>query len=56
MPSVTMMKPSDTQIGISGAHLMCSPPLMKGSSFSCIACSTSFTPMNASTTDRPSDR
>ncbi|OUD85926.1 hypothetical protein BC477_16065 [Clavibacter michiganensis subsp. michiganensis] len=34
-----------TMVGISGAHSMPSPPLTNGSVFSCIAWSTSFTPM-----------
>ena len=37
----------DIQVEISGAHSMCSPLLMKGSSLTCIAWNTSFTPMNA---------
>ena len=44
--------PSETAIGISGT-LTCSPPLMKGSSFSWRACSRSLTPMKARSTDRP---
>ncbi len=50
---VSAMKLSENQIGISGAHSMCSPPLMKGSSLTCIAWKTSFTPMKARMTARP---
>ena len=42
---VPTMTSSETQIGMSGAQSMGSPPLMNGSSFSCSACSTSLTPM-----------
>ena len=43
----TMMTPSDIQVEMSGTHSMCSPPLMNGTSFSCIAWKMSFTPMKA---------
>jgi len=52
MPYKTMAR-SESQIGISGAQSIGSPPLMKGSSFSCIAWRISFTPMKASSTARP---
>ena len=42
-----MITASDSQVLISGTHSMCSPPLMNGSSFSCRAWNTSFTPMKA---------
>ena len=54
--ATTMMAtitPRDTKVGISGAHPMCSPPLMKGTSFSCMACRMSLTPMNARISDSP---
>ena len=42
-------------VGISGTGT-CSPPLMNGSSFSCSACRTSFTPMKARMNASPCDR
>ncbi len=49
---MSTMAASDIQMGISGTGTF-SPPLMNGSSFSCRACSSSLTPMNASSTARP---
>ena len=46
------MAASDIQIGISGTGTF-SPPLMNGSSLVCRACSSSLTPMKASSTARP---
>ena len=42
-----MMTASEVQVSISGAHSIGWPPLMNGSSFSCRAWKTSFTPMKA---------
>ena len=53
---VRRMNDSENQIGISGAHSIGSPPLMKGTSFTCIACSTSFTAMKPRITARPCER
>ena len=47
------MTTSDSQIGMSGAHGMGSPPLMNGSSFSCMACRISLTPMKPSRNASP---
>lgn len=43
----TTITPSDIHVEISGAHSMCSPPLMNGSSLTCIAWKKSLTPMKA---------
>ena len=51
--SVPMITSSESQIGISGAHSTCSPPLMNGSSFSCRACRISLTPMKPSRNASP---
>ena len=42
---------SDIQVEISGAHAMDSPPLMNGSSLTCMACRISLTPMKARMVD-----
>ena len=52
VPTIT---PSDSGVEISGT-LMCSPPLMNDSVFSCRACNTSLMPMKPRMNDRPNDR
>ena len=49
-PMITL---SEKAVVISGIACTASPPLMKPSSFSCSACTTSFTPMKARMIDRP---
>src|SRR5690625_1622248 len=53
--STTMITPRLSSVLICGT-CKGSPPLMNGSSFSCSACRTSFTPMNARMNDSPSER